>query len=72
MKRLKWIDWSDSHILFNMDTNRNEAWVQQKPELGWRVQLWDAHAKPKPDWVGIAYTPELDAAKLIAQLNVED
>ena len=70
MKRLEWTEWQDSHILVNTDTSRNEAWVQHKSELGWRVEIWDAHAKPKPDWARITYVPELDAAKLIAKLNL--
>lgn len=68
--RLKWNEWQGSYILGNLDTHRNVAWVQQYPDLGWSVQLWGMH-KGKPDWKRIAHVPELDAAKMIALLNVE-
>jgi hypothetical protein len=69
MKRLEWTEWQDSHILVNTDTSRNEAWVQHYPDLGWRVEIWRMY-NGKPDWVRITYVPELDAAKLIAKLNL--
>ena len=71
MTKLEWYEWQGSDILRNKKTERNAAWVKQYPDLGYLVQIWDDKAKPQGDWVDIAMVPDLDAAKMIAQLNVE-
>ena len=71
MTRLVWVEWNGSDILHDRETNRNVAWVQQYPDLGYSIQLWDYTRKPQADWERIAYAPDLDAAKMIALLNVE-
>jgi len=68
--KLEWHEWNKSHILLNEKTNRNVAWVQHYPDLGWSVQIWRMY-NGKPDWEHIVHVPDLDAAKMIAQLNVE-
>lgn len=71
MTRLEWYEWNGSDILRDSKTGRNVAWVQQYPDLGYSVQLWDDNKKPQADWERIAYAPDLDTAKMIALLNVE-
>jgi hypothetical protein len=68
--KLEWLEWNNSHLLRDPETNRNRAWVQRYPDLGYSVQLWNRAMGKYGDWERIAYAPELEAAKLIAQLNV--
>lgn len=69
--KTEWSMWNEAHILVNRKTNRNMAWVELKSD-GWRVQLWkDGTRTHKGRWETIAHVPDLDAAKMIAQLNVE-
>lgn len=71
MTKLHWVKWQDSDLLQDVKTQRNSAWVQYYPDLGYKVELWNRGVDPQGDWVEIAIAPDLDAAKMIAQLNVE-
>jgi hypothetical protein len=71
MTKLRWIVWCESDILRCEKTHHNYAWVQKYSDLGYRVQLWSDKVKPQGDWVVLTIVPDLDAAKMIAQLNVE-
>ena len=69
--KLEWHYWGEASVLMNVGTQRNTAWVELKPE-GWRIQLWkDGTRTHKGRWETIAHVPDLDAAKMIALLNVE-
>ena len=69
--KMRWIEWNGSDILRCEKTQRNAAWVQSYFDLGYKVELWDKNAgKNGGDWVQIAMVPDLDTAKMIAQLNV--
>jgi len=71
MTRFQWYEWCESDVLKDTTTGRNAAWVQKYSDLGYRIQLWSDSVKPQGDWVFVAIVPDLDAAKMIAQLNVE-
>lgn len=66
---LVWREWGEAHVLSNEDTQRNGAWIKPHKN-GWMVQIWRMH-RGKPDWVDLVVVPDLDAAKMIARLNVE-
>jgi hypothetical protein len=71
MTKLHWVKWQNSDLLQDVKTQRNAAWVQSYPDLGYKVELWDKNAgKNGGDWVQIAMVPDLDTAKMIAKLNV--
>lgn len=67
---LKWISWPSGVLLRDTETNRNYAWVQRYPDLGYSVMLRNRAMGRQGDWERIAHAPDLDAAKMIAQLNV--
>ena len=68
--KMRWVRWQDSDLLQDVKTQRNAAWVQSYPDLGYKVELWDDNIHPR-DWVEIAMVPDLDTAKMIAKLNVQ-
>lgn len=67
---LVWSDHDNNYFLHNRDTGRNEAWLVRRDE-GWTVHRWDETDKRRPNWVELVVVPDLDAAKMIARLNVE-
>ena len=71
MTKLHWIKWNGSDLLQDIKTERNSAWITKYPDLGYKVELWDRSIDPQGEWVELAMAPDLDAAKMIAQLNVE-
>ena len=66
----EWFEWQRSWWLQDMETMRNYAWVQPYPDLGYSVLLWNRALGGQGDWERIAHAPDVDAAKMIAQLNV--
>ena len=67
---LKWLDWQGSSWLHDPMTDRKYAWVQPYPDLGYSVLIWNRALGRQGDWERIAHAPDVDAAKMIAQLNV--
>lgn len=67
---LAWDEYDNTCFLCNLNTGRNEAWLVRRGD-GWVVHRWDETNKRRPDWVELGVVPDLDAAKMIARLNVE-
>ena len=53
-------------------TDRNYAWVQKYSDLGYSVLLWNRALGRQGEWERIAHCPDIEGAKMIAQLNVRE
>lgn len=68
-----WIEQRDGNEMLRhaKSGSLNHACVTPYPDLGYRVEIWEGSSNDG-EWVELGLVPDLDAAKMIAQLNVEE